>query len=522
MKCKICATGEYQQPEGKEYGVCNICGSSIIYYKPLPHQILFHNDTHTMKALFGAYGSGKSTTATLEYIKHILSIPDGLSAMLAPTMKMLEETSYKMLKKYLPHTFIEKEVNTRGQEALVLKNGHRILRLPSNDPDKIRSLNLTGFYLEEASNSKLELYSELVARTRSEKAFIYGIDPETGEKEMEWSEEAGFYIPKIVGTKLLGIICSNPDVGWIRTEILNNSDQVFAPDDRKYPRDPLKANPDLSTHLHASTQNVYLDPGFVTRMSRGKPDWWVQRYIYGSFDYSEGAVYPEFTKAIVDPFPVPKNWKRLYGVDFGLRDPTVMLEIAIDPGENIAYITKEHYESEQPVNHHAKRMKEIMSDAAPGMILRQPIADPAGNKRSGVTKRSYFDHYAEYGIWFQPGNNSLDAGIAKVYTYFALGKLKIFSSCINTIKEGREYKYKENELDEQKNRGEKPIDANNHAMDALRYVVMELPDDPENLSAMAYEGNMNSLGFGQRSQSRLPHALQDNVEPYMENWYTDY
>lgn len=521
MKCKVCSTGEYITPSGKKYGVCNICGSSIIHYKPLKHQREFHGDPHTFKAIFGAYGSGKSTTATLQFIKHALSVKNGLSAMLAPTMKMLEETSYKMLKEFLPHTFIEKEVNTRGQEYLLLTNGHKILRLPSNDADKIRSLNLTGFYLEEASNSKYELYSELTTRTRNSVAFEYETN-EDGTVKYEYNEEEGIYMPVVKRTNLQGIICSNPDVGWIRTEILHRADKVFTPDSRTYPRDDVNFNPELSVHLHSSAQNAYLDKGFIPRVSRGKPQWWIERYINGNFDYSEGAVYPEFSKAIVDPFPVPKNWKRLYGVDFGLRDPTVMLEIAIDPVGNTAYITNEHYQSEQPVNHHAKIMQEMMSDAAPGMILRQPIADPAGAKRSGVTKRSYFDHYAEYGIWFQPGNNSLEAGIAKVYTYFALGKLKVFSSCINTIREGREYKYKENELSAEKNRGEKPVDYNNHAMDALRYVVMELPDNPDDLYAMAYEGSSIAQGYGQTKNFSFPKALQESTIHAPDDWYLDY
>jgi hypothetical protein len=61
--------------------------------------------------------------------------------------------------------------------------------------------------------------------------------------------------------------------------------------------------------------------------------------------------------------------------------------------------------------------------------------------------RSIFDHYAEYGLWFKDGNNRIDAGLAKVNAYFSLGRLKIFSSCAHTIKEGLNYKYKPEELD---------------------------------------------------------------------------
>ena len=497
MKCKVCSTGEYVTPEGKKYGICNICNSAIILYKPLPHQQLYHQDTHTFKAIFGAYGSGKTTTATIELIRHALAVPYGMSAMLAPTMQMLQETSYATLLQYLPHTFIEHEVKTRGKEEIILTNGHKILLLPSNSADKLRSLNLSAFYLEEASNAKYEVFSELTARTRNRAAIQNGRN------------------------RLLGIICSNPDVGWVRTEILHKSDEVIAADDRVYPKDEEQYNPFMSTHLHSSYQNTYLDPDFQVRISRGKPDWWVARYIHGSFDYAEGLVYPTFAKAIVDPFVVPMHWKRLFSVDFGLRDPTVMLAAAVDPVENKIYLYDEYYKAESPVNENAKAMKEILSQVPAGLIYGQIIADPAGAKRSGATRRSYFDYYAEYGLWFQEGNNNIDAGIAKVFTYFALGKLKIMSNCINTIREGRAYKYQDNQLDQQKNRGEKPVDANNHAMDALRYMLMELPDDPENLANEVYAGNSRTHNR-EYSQFKWPKALEDNEYPNVEEWYVDY
>jgi len=516
MKCKVCSSGEMITKEGKNYSVCDICNAAEIHYKPQPHQADFHKDDHTFKAIFGAYGSGKTTTATMELIRHALSVKDGLSAMLAPTMQMLKETSYTELMKYLPHTFIDREIKTKGSEAVILKNGHKILLLPSNNADKIRSLNLSAFYLEEASNAKFDVFTELTARTRNKKAFEYEYDEE-GKPVMVWDDKSDVYRHKVKKSRLLGLICSNPDVGWIRTKILNYSDKVFS--DTPYFRDE-NANPFLSTHLHSSYQNKYLDPDFQVRIGRGKPDWWVKRYIYGSFDYAEGLVYPMFSEHIVDPFIIPPTWKRMFGVDFGLRDPTVMLAAAIDPEEGVMYIYDEHYESEKPVSHHAKSMRKMLDSVPPGMINGQPIADPSGQKRSGKDFRTYFNHYAEYGIWFKAAANQIDAGIMKVFTYFSLGKLKVMSNCVNTIREGREYKYKETELDQEKNRGEKPVDANNHAMDSLRYIISELPDDPDRMVTDVY----NQIKDAKYNPDRFfPKALQEDIQTgFSDDWYTNF
>ena len=516
-KCKVCASGQMIRPEGKNYSICDVCMASEIHYIPQPHQAEFHSDPHTFKAIFGAYGSGKTTTAVLELIRHAMSVPNGLSAMLAPTLQMLKETSHAELMKYLPSTHIAREVRTRGSEALFLKNGHKILLLPSNDADKIRSLNLSAFYLEEASNAKFDVFIELTARTRNKAALTYAYNDD-GTPTMEYDKDSKVYRHKVARSRLLGIVCSNPDVGWIRSEILLKSDKVFA--STIYPKHK-DYNPFMSTHLHSSYQNKYLDKDFQTRLGRGKPEWWVKRYIYGSFDYSEGLVYPMLSESIVEPFIIPPNWKRMFGVDFGLRDPTVMLAAAIDPEENVMYIYDEHYESEKPVSHHAKKMKAILAQVPPGLMYGQVVADPAGDKRGGTTMRSYFNHYAEYGLWFKRGNNQLEAGIMKVFTYFSLKRLYIMSNCVNLIQEGRNYKYKESDIDNAKNRGEKPVDANNHTMDALRYIIMELPDDPNAMAAEIYEGNSVSNWSGVQ-RFKWPKALETDDDILREDWYEDF
>jgi phage terminase large subunit len=489
------------RPDGKQYSICNICNAAEIHYIPQPHQAEFHKDKHTFKSIFGAYGSGKTTTAVMSIVEHVLTVPFGRTAMLAPTMQLLKETSYKELLKFLPHTHILAERRTKGEEKIILKNGHEILLLPSDSSEKIRSLNLTAFYLEEASNSKYDVFVELSARLRNEAAVEYTVDEEGNRK--------------VKKSRLLGILCSNPDSGWIRTEILHKSDKVYSP--ITYPRDP-QYNPFLSTHLHSSYQNKYLDPDFQTRIGRGKPEWWIKRFIYGSFEYAEGLVYPMFAENIVEPFTIPPNWKRMFGVDFGLRDPTVMLGIAIDPTRGIAYVYAEHYEAEKPVNHHALEMRKILDKVPPGMINGQIVADPAGKQRRGTTGRSYFGHYAEYGLWFKEALNNLESGIMKVFTYFSMGKLKIMSNCVYTIKEGRDYKYSENNLSMEKNRGEKPMDFNNHAMDVLRYIIQELPDNPDDMINDVY---FNKKG-GYTKEFNFPKELQEEEPLVQEEWYTHF
>jgi hypothetical protein len=76
-------------------------------------------------------------------------------------------------------------------------------------------------------------------------------------------------------------------------------------------------------------------------MIKNKPKWWVQRFIYSSFAYAEGLVYPSAEKCIVPTFPIPRHWRRLAGFDYGLSDTAAFIWLAIDPTTGIVYAYQE-------------------------------------------------------------------------------------------------------------------------------------------------------------------------------------
>ena len=73
------------------------------------------------------------------------------------------------------------------------------------------------------------------------------------------------------------------------------------------------------------------------------------------------------------------------------------------------------------------------------------------------------------------GKDSIINGIAKINEY----KIFVHPKCVNTIKELSSYRY---EVDKSENGLNKPIDYDNHLMDAMRYafydVVFFHPEDP--------------------------------------------
>ena len=425
------------------------------------------------------YGSAKTSTCAAEMIKLTLSTPNGTSLIGANTLPQLEQTAKKDFISMLHPDFIANHSIQKNYVDLV--NGHRILFRPLDDSGKARSLNLCYVWIEESSEVNFDYIVQLQTRLRNHA---------TQKHQM--------------------ILSTNPDLGHVRTEFLLKADVIYG-SEQSYYVPPEDKNSNISVHIASTRLNKYLPPDYYHSTAQGKPRWWIARYLDASFSYAEGAVYQDFGDHIVKPFKIPNNWERVGGADWGIQDPTVLLMGAIDPETGTLYIYEEYYKTSLPVPEHAKKMKEMVEPIQFGK-LRFLVGDPSGKRKNINDMRSIFDHYAEYGLWFKDGDNRIDAGISKVHAYFSLGRLKIFSSCTNTIREGLNYKYKPEELDSKKNPDNKPIDKDNHTMDSLRYICAELPDNPDQLIQKSYaykdwKGRTDEEG-------KIPFALQsDDKQP---------
>lgn len=470
------------------YLTCNECETVQLTYIPMNHQNEFHADIAKFKGFFGGYGSGKTRTGAEEVVQHILNTPSGMTLIGAETKNQLDQTAKDMFFKVFPDFMIEDY--WKQKDMVLCANGHVVIFRPLDDEGKLRSLNLTCFWIEEASEVKYEIFVQLQTRLRNKATKFHQ-----------------------------GILTSNPDMGWIKTEFLLKAGRIENAE-RQYLQIPDEINKQFSVHIAPTHLNIYLPPDYVETTSKGKPEWWVKRFMYGSFEHTEGQVYPMFANLIVPGFEIPKHWQRLTATDFGLRDPTVMIAGAIDPQEGVLHIYREHYENGKSIKYHAGVMKKRILDEIPQGRIIKMVADPKGKAKSEKDMRSTYDYYAEYDIFFEPGINKIEDGILKVFSYMEMKKVKIHDTCVNTIREGVNYKYPKQDLVSDKNAGEKPVDKDNHAMDCLKYMIAELPDDPMQLSNMSY--NRQEYYGNMIKDAHLPHALQDDVDMGYGDWSSYY
>lgn len=521
VKCPRCgsplkAAIAINQGESTYWKECIKCNTFVNTFIPQAHQAAVLQDGHTYVGNFGGYGSGKTSTSLQELYKHILITPNGNSVVGANVSSQYEQTIKRDFEADFPLAFVT-DISIQKQ-YIDFKNGHRLMFRPFDDADKLRSYNITFFLILEASEVKEDVYTQLKSRLRNLSATIPKVDAD-GNPVYRKNKQGGL-IPVIETSWLKGVIESNPSSGWIRTEVLLVADDIHKHGENleTYAVEEARRDPDTSAHITSSEVNEYLPPNFISALIKNKPTWWVSKFVYGSFMYAEGLVYPRAIDNVVPFFEIPPHWKRIVAFDYGLSDNAVFLFGAIDMSKGMLYIYKELVTKNRNIEELAKLYFEGISDIPSGGLYGQPIIDPKSGPKRDYEKKSLSDHFLEYGIAFKNGHINLDARIYRLNTYFESGRLKIFANCTYLISELKEYKFKA------KNSStagwdDKPEDKNNHAINPLEWITMELPADPRNLVYGVFDSSGKDLSNRQKKIDRETFlwALSDPDERESED-----
>lgn len=461
---------------------CPTCNTYVHTYKPLPHQRAVHEDSHHIIGNFGGYGTGKTTTSREEIMKHILLTPNANILVGANVQSQYEQTIKRELEMDLPAAFV-KDYSAQKQHMDFI-NGARIIWRPFDDPDKIRSYTVSMAVILEASEVKADAFVQLKTRLRNLSATVPLKNP---QGEIQYKLDKGVKIPIIKYDWRKIIAESNPDAGWIRSELLMRSQKIHQYETYfEYLQDPERVDSDTASHVAASTVNAYLPPGFLEQLQRTNPEWWVARYLKGSFQYSEGLVYPSAMSQVVAPFEIPRHWKRLVAFDYGISDLAAFVFGAVDEIKGVLYIYKVMTARDRNIEQLAKMYHIGAADIPQGGLYVSPIIDPKSGPKRDYHLKTLSEQFLDYGINFKAGQIDVDARIYRLNTYLEMGKVKIFENCSHLIEELRDYRWPERTMNDSNKKINKPIDKNNHAINALEWIVMELPRDPRHLILEVY------------------------------------
>jgi hypothetical protein len=190
---------------------------------------------------------------------------------------------------------------------------------------------------------------------------------------------------------------------------------------------------------------------FIAQETRSMGESWVRQEYLCSFEALEGLVYPDFeAQCACDQWPEPSG-KEVGGIDFGFRNPFCALWGVLDR-DDVLWIGHERYLRETPIHEHAA--------ALPRKVYW--YVDPAGATESAEMRHA--------GLVIRKADNDIQAGIAAVTARLRTQRLKVHrASCPNLLAEAKLYRYPMPVRGEATS--EIPIDAHNHALAALRYLV---------------------------------------------------
>src|SRR5262249_44699970 len=119
--------------------------------------------------------------------------------------------------------------------------------------------------------------------------------------------------------------------------------------------------------------------------------------------------------------------------------------------DDVLWITSERYLRQTPLADHAA--------ASPREVTW--YADPAG--------RTEIEELRRAGLTVNPADNNIQQGIGLFTARLRTAKLKVLATCRNLLTEAKLYRYPT--AGERETLGENPIDAHNHALAALRYLI---------------------------------------------------
>ena len=483
------------------------CNTFVDTYIPMPHQASVHLDAHRIIGNFGSYGTGKTKTSEKEIEKHIFLTPNANILLGANITSQYEQTLLRDFEKSFPIDFLEGRSQQKGYLDFI--NGARLMLRPFDDPDKLRSNNYSLVVMLEASEINRDAFHQLKTRLRNTAA----TNPQT---HSDWRK----------------LICeSNPDSGWIRTDVLLVSDKItqhgrYANEDYSKQIDPVNIDSSISSHVASTDVNYFLPPDYIKVNSKNKPDWWVRRFLYGSFAFAEGLVYPSAIKSVV---PTPKDsdgnpltpkhfpdWKVLIAHDYGLMDEATFVYAAVDVKRNKLIVYRVDHTNNAPLKDLAKLFNQGAKDINFGQLYTTPIIDPKNNKRD-YNKKDLISHYQDYGITFKPGHVNVEARIMRLNDYFEAGTIEIWDCCDYLIKELKDYKFKPKTLNDTSNKNQ-PIDANNHAINALEWIGMELPANPNALCLTAYDEYGRAYDEIEKNKNEDPWQLSDDQDLYDQEY----
>ncbi len=391
------------------------------------------------RVLKGGKGSKKSATTALNFIYRLMKYKNSNLMVIRQVMQTHRSSTFAQLKWAINKLGVDEKwrATLEPLELVYIPTGQKIMFRGFDDVLKLASTTVeTGYlcwvWIEEA----------------------FEISDEAEFDKLDLSIPRGNVPPPLFKQTTLTF---NPwsEKHWLKSRFFDKKDESTA------------------TYTTTYLDNEFLDKTdklVFERMKKENP----RRYAVagmGEWGVTEGTIFERWQVKSFDKTKIGENvdqngrivdnsWKyrHIFGLDYGYtNDPTAFIAAAVNPQDRICYIYDEHYQRKMLNCDIAKMIKEK------GFAKERIFADSAEPKSNDDLRRMGLTRITAC----KKGPDSIRAGIAQIQEYDII----VHPDCKNTIAELSSYCWQKNKREQTQN---KPIDINNHLMDALRYAFEDI------------------------------------------------
>lgn len=369
----------------------------------------------------GSVSSGKTISSLIRWIEFCQNGAKGNLPMVGKTERTLKRNVIDVLGEILDGSG---SLITRTGSGEIQIGSRTIYIVGANDERaeaKIRGLTLAGAYGDEVTLWSESFFNMLLSRLRVPNAQLF--------------------------------LTTNPDSPnhWLKKKFLDRESEL-----------------DIRNFAFQLGDNHTLDPKYVESLKAEyspPSSLWYRRFINGEWIMAEGAVYDCFDRTENVVSELPKMREYYVGIDYGTTNPLCALLIGEGVDDQL-YVIKEYYydsATKQRQLSDAEYSRELRN-FLDGYDVRKIFVDPSA--ASFITQLWRDNH-----LGVTKANNNVQDGIRIVYNLIGSRKLKIHSSCNRLIEEIESYVW---DVKQQERGEDKPLKRNDHAVDALRYVMIAL------------------------------------------------
>lgn len=418
-------------------------------------------DAEADEVLFGgAAGGGKSYGQLADALIYALKYPKSRQLILRKTYPELEHSLILVSLGFYPRAVCTYNSSSRKWNFLngsIIEFGYcaaktDVLRYQGAEYDVVRFDELTHFTENQ--------YTYLISRVR-------GVNP----------------YPKMVKSS------TNPGgVGhnWVKHRFIDG----FEPNKVHMDKETGARRLFIPSYVNDNVFLMRADADYINRLKQ-LPEKERKALLCGEWDIFDGQVFAEWRNSalgrktrrwshVIEPFEIPKEWRRYRAFDFGYSKPFAVSWYAVD-GDGRAYNYRELYgctgEPDVGIRWTAQKIadeiRKIEETEDSGLHITG-VADPAIWNNTGTEDGSIADMMERRGVYFEKGNHNRLAGKMQVHYRLAfdeegLPMIYFFENCRNIIRTLPQLGYDSTRPEDVDTSQE------DHLYDALKYFLMMNP-----------------------------------------------